>query len=190
MPLMTVPGLAGLKDAVRSFKGSVNAVDVLVGVAAGIVGGKLIKKVIDQKLGMSTTGAPMLDINNGFGKYVSQYGESIGAILTGGALFAVQKGNNRAKGHFVGAAGAAVVLPIADKLSTEVNKALKFGDYVTFPGSYGQLRNDFGQLVNDPTQFGALYQDKYGDYTALPGSLGDLAATSAMTAESDEYNVY
>lgn len=187
MALVTVPGLAGLKDAVNSFKGSVNAMDVLVGVAAGIVGGKLFKAVVNQKLAMpDASGKAMLDVSQGFGKYLSQYGESVGAILTGGALFAAQKGNSRARGHFVGAAGAAVVLPVADKLSSEVNKALKFGDYVQF----GQLRNDFGQLVNDPSQFGALYNDQYGAYEALPGSLGDLAATSAMTAESDEYNVY
>lgn len=196
MSYVKVPGLSGLKDAANAFKSRVNPLDVVIGAVAGFVGGKvleayLVKKNLDDVKAGKTPAAA----DSAMG-YATQYATSLGSLATGLALFAAQKGNDRSKGHLVGSAISAVVAPVGTKISAEVNKALKFGDYVTLP--YGQLRNDFGQLVADPSAFGALYNDSLGalyndslgGYESLPGSLGDLAATSAMTNETDEYNVY
>lgn len=182
MSYVKVPGLAGLKDAANAFKSRVNPLDVVVGAVAGFVGGKALEAFLAKRQLTS----PFTD-DSAMG-YAKRYATSLGSLATGLALFAAQKGNDRAKGHLVGAGISAVVVPVGTKISAEANKALGFGDYVSLP--YGQLRNDFGQLVADPTAFGALYNDSLGGYEALPGSLGDLAATSAATAETDEYNVY
>lgn len=206
---VNVPGLSGLKDAAAAFKENVSPLDVLLGVGVGLVAGAVFKRVVDLKLATAPAGqTPTLDVTKGFGKFVSDYGASIGSAGAGLALFAAQKGNKRAAGHLVGAVGAAVVPMIAAKASELVlaNVPGLQGYYVQNPyGGYSMIANDtaYGMIANDSAygKFGMIANDPaYGlirngghlgtAYVQLPGAMSELKAISQQIGEeADEYMV-
>lgn len=189
---VNVPGLSGLKDAADAFKRSVSPLDVLLGVAVGMVAGAVAKQVVDLKLSVpgADGSAPKLNTSQGIGKFVSQYSQSLGAAGAGLALFAAQKGNGRAAGHLVGAVGAAAIPLIVSKVTPEVLKLAKLNGYVLNP--YGMIANDgaYGMIANDGA-YGMIANDgAYGtSYVQLPGMSELRAVSQQIGEESDEYMV-
>lgn len=210
-----VPGYAGLKDAVRSFKSPVEPLDVLLGVGVGLVSGAVFKQFVDLKLTSvsvdsagAVTKAPTLDPTKGIGKFVSQYAKSIGSAGAGLLLFAVQKGSRRGAGHLVGAVGAAVVPEVAAMISRKLIEAVPgLHGYVMDPyGRFGLIANDnafgthyvnagpaMGMIANDGA-FGLIANDSaFGTHYVNAGpamGMAELRAVSQQIGENaDEYMV-
>lgn len=194
---VNVPGLSGLKDAVKSLKENVSPMDVALGAVLGLVGGAVFKQVVDTKLAKRADAAGVvtgsLDTTQGFGKYVSQYGANLGAAGTGLALYAAQKGSKRGAGHLAGGVIAAVVPFVAAKATSFVlNNVPGLHGYVLNP--YGMIANDpaYGMIANDGA-YGMIANDPaYGTaYVQLPGAaMSELRQISHQIGEeADEYMV-
>lgn len=123
-----------------SFKGSVDAKDVIVGAAAGLAGSAGIRY-----------GLNYFGLASRVPAFLVRFLPAITGLAAGAALFAVQKGSSKAKAHLVGATAAGLAVNIWQEMQTAFPT---LNDYVSLrlPGMNGVIVRDGydGVLINDP----------------------------------------
>ncbi len=134
-----IVSLGGLEDVIS---GSVNTKDVLMGLAAGVIGGLGLKFVLNKY-------APSIAVQLGkAGKAIPL----VTGLTIGAALFYAQKGSAAAKGQALGAgaAGAAITLLgyAADWAASAGYNVAGYGD----PAMALNLSNYRGLLVDNAVQ--------------------------------------
>lgn len=162
--MVRIPGLGTLNK-------QVNTTDVLIGAALGF-GGTLAIKAFSGKF----LGAKVPDI-------LLKGSPLVGGILTGGALYMMQKDKNRSKAdaHLFGAILAGAAVQTWDTLKTQFPSTL--GDVVSLRF---QGRNGYGVFVDERTPgMGGLIVDEAGrSLSGVSRNLAQLAAYSMNEGES------
>lgn len=149
---VNIPGLGNFK-AFNFLKSNVNAMDVLVGVVAGLVGSGLVK------MALAKANVKLPDA-------VQPYQTALGSVAAGSGLYFAQKKSGRATGHLIGAMAGGLALTAWDML-TKYNPGGMFSDVVALPmGRYGY---PYGGVVVDertpgvgPGAYGGLVVDEPG----------------------------
>jgi hypothetical protein len=123
----------------NSFKGSVDAKDVVVGAAVGLAGSAGIRYALNQYGLMSRVPT-----------FAVRFLPSLTGIVAGAALFVAQKGSARAKAHLVGSVTAGIAVNLWQEIQSQF-PALQ--DYVSLNMPMS------GMLINDPRLQGMLVDD-------------------------------
>ena len=169
MSTVTIPGLAGLKDAAGVFKKQVKGTDVLVGAVVGLAGVVVLKKAKEM------IGADKVP------SFVERFSPALAGVRAGAGLYFAQKNKARASGHAVGAVAAGLAAQAAVELKARFPQY--FADVVDLRLS-GIIINDpvarmNGLVIDDPAPGLAGYADNAG--------LNSLAALS-MAVDADDYD--
>jgi hypothetical protein len=140
---------------------SVQVKDVIMGVAVGLVGAAGVKAALNKF-------APgiMTKIRDMAGPAIPL----ITGVAAGAALYYVQKGSSRARGHAVGAAMAGLAVTLMSYLPKLNIPGLDFNEVVSL--NLSGLGGYNGLLVNDSSDFNGLLVSDNSD------SLNELAAMS------------
>jgi hypothetical protein len=172
--------LNGLPDGLaKSFKTSVDPMDVIVGAAIeGVIGPTINKKLWDPTDGFlkSLVAADgfLADTSAGVARDWPAYvRKALSTVLLAGAAYLVQKGSKRAQGHVVGIVGYATV----DTFGQKVRDML--------PASFQGLV-EFNQMsiLTQDDAYGILTADSaYGETTAH--QMASFQAATADMTESD-----
>ncbi len=170
--------LEGLPDGiVKSFKGSVEPMDVLAGAAIqGIIGPTVHSKLFGAEgflKSLSEPGGFLADADSaGAARTWAPYArKAISTLALAVAAFLLQKGSKRAQGHVVGIVGFSAVDAIGAKVREMLPASLQ--GLVEF--------NQMGVLTQDDA-YGILTADSaYGETTAV-----DMARFQAQTASMTE----
>jgi len=167
---------------VKALQGSVNAADVLVGAIIGLVGGGVVKMLLNKLPFTATLPA-----------FVKKAVPGLSSVGAGAALYYLQKQSPRGKSHFVGATAAGATVLTWDMLKgTELGKKLGFDDYVSIPGLsayYPGYSAYDGVIVDNPAgqlqaYNGVIVDNPAGQLQGMSMSNMEALALSAMEPET------